>query len=81
MGDAILKDYFKTVSAMLPTVVGLARFFRLSTTRLKDVAKICSDVRRLRKECEMYAKAHAVCKACAASCEACIKDCKKVIDA
>jgi Cys-rich four helix bundle protein (predicted Tat secretion target) len=81
-GDASLKGCLKNVSAMMPMCSTLARFAALDAPRLKELAKLCSDVcEDCEKECKKHAQHHEVCRMCAESCAACVKECKKLVDA
>jgi Cys-rich four helix bundle protein (predicted Tat secretion target) len=79
-GDTSLKNCVRTVSAMLPMCVGLARFAALDAPRLKELARFCIDVcADCETECRKHQDHHASCRACADSCADCITACKALI--
>lgn len=79
-GDTSLKDCIRSVQIMMPMCAALARAGALETPRLKEIAKLCSDVcDDCAKECKKHADHHAACKACMESCNACVEECKKII--
>ena len=79
-GDTSIKDCARTVSVMLPVCATLAKLAALEAPRLKEFAKVCSDIcEDCRSECKKHADHHAVCKKCMESCDSCIQECKKYI--
>lgn len=80
-GDTSLAACLKSVLAISPVCAAVARLASLDSPRLKDVARVCSDIcADCEKECRKHAEHHKVCKDCADSCAAFVKEAKKLTD-
>lgn len=81
-GDTSLAECLESVLAISPVCGAVARLASLDAPRLKDLAKVCSDIcADCEKVCRKHAEHHKVCKDCADSCAAFVKEAKKLTDA
>jgi Cys-rich four helix bundle protein (predicted Tat secretion target) len=81
-GDTSLAECLESVLEMAPVCTAVVRLAALDAGRLKELAKVCSDIcADCEKVCRKHAEHHEVCKVCADSCAAFIKESKKLTDA
>jgi Cys-rich four helix bundle protein (predicted Tat secretion target) len=81
-GDKSLGDCMRAVQAMLPVCGAVKQLAMQDARRLKDLAKVCTDIcSDCEVECRKHESHHVQCKNCAEACAATIRECKALIAA
>lgn len=79
-GDTSLTACMASVRAMLPVCAALVQLAGLNAARLKDLAKVCSDIcADCESECRKHEFHHVECKTCAEACATLVKELKPLL--
>ncbi|MEL6759399.1 MAG: four-helix bundle copper-binding protein [Myxococcota bacterium] len=79
-GDATMADCAKIVKQMIAVCAAAGPVASTGSKHVKTLAKLCHDVCvDCKKECDVHAKKHPICKQCSQSCERMIREAKKLV--